>query len=108
MLVEDVAAAFECAISIQVALVEHSRDHGFAPRVRIGLHAAEARRSGRGYTGQALHQAARIAAVAEGGQILASAAAIELASRGDRADPPVEMSLKGFKGPVAVARIRWQ
>lgn len=104
---EDPAAAFDCAISIQVALVEHSRDHGFAPQVRIGLHAAEARRSGRDYTGRALHQAARIAAAAQGGEILASAAAVELASRGNRADPPVEMSLKGLKTSVQVARIRW-
>jgi class 3 adenylate cyclase len=104
---EDPAAAIDCAISIQVALVEHSREHGFAPQVRIGLHAADAQRSGREYAGRALHLAARIAAAAEGGQILASAAAVELAGRGDRAGPPVEMSLKGVKEAVQVTSIRW-
>src|SRR5207342_2253348 len=40
----DVASAVSCAREIQRRLAEHRRDHGFAPQVRIGLHAAEATR----------------------------------------------------------------
>ncbi len=62
-----------CAVAIQRALAEHRRTAGFAPVVRIGLHAGEAERDGTGYAGEAVHVAARIAGQAEGGQILASA-----------------------------------
>src|SRR4029077_7676643 len=34
--------ALDCACSIQRSLRDHRRDHGFAPRVRIGIHATEA------------------------------------------------------------------
>jgi tetratricopeptide (TPR) repeat protein len=34
--------AVECAVAIQRALQEHRRAHGFAPQVRIGVHAASA------------------------------------------------------------------
>lgn len=35
-------SALDCACSIQRSLRDHRRDHGFAPRVRIGIHATEA------------------------------------------------------------------
>ena len=34
--------AIECAVDIQQRLMRHRREHGFAPSVRIGLHAGEA------------------------------------------------------------------
>ena len=61
-----------CAVEIQRVLERHRIDHGFAPAVRIGLHEAEATREGDDYQGRGVHEAARIAALAEGGQILAS------------------------------------
>ena len=42
----DARSALGCAAAIQRALAEHRRDHGFAPQVRIGIHAAEATRVG--------------------------------------------------------------
>ncbi|MGH8924633.1 MAG: hypothetical protein ACRDWA_08380 [Acidimicrobiia bacterium] len=41
--------------------------------VRIGLHTAEANRHGADCTGVAVHVAARVAALASGGEILAAA-----------------------------------
>ncbi len=96
----------ECAIAIQQTLVEHRRTSGFALSVRIGLHAAEASRRGDDYSGVAVHVAARVAALAGDGEILAT---IEtLADAGDvPASDPREASLKGVTDPVSVASVVW-
>ena len=44
---ERASDGIECAVDIQRRLARHRREHGFAPRVRIGLHTAEATREGR-------------------------------------------------------------
>jgi class 3 adenylate cyclase len=62
----------QCAISIQRALLEQGESAGFAPSVRIGLHTAEANRRGTDYSGSAVHIAARVGALAQGGEILAT------------------------------------
>ena len=48
---------------------------GSEVRVRMAIHAGEARLEGRGYVGIEVHRAARIMAAAHGGQILLSEAA---------------------------------
>ena len=73
----DARAALGCAATIQRTLADHRRDHGFAPQVRIGVHAAEATRAGGDYEGAGVHAAARIAALAEGGEVLASVETVE-------------------------------
>jgi class 3 adenylate cyclase len=67
-----VRPALDCSVAIQRMLLEHRRRQGFAPQVRIGLHAAPAQRDGITYRGKGVHVAARIAALAEAGEILAS------------------------------------
>ena len=62
----------DCAIAIQRALRDHRANVGFAPPVRIGLHSAAANRRGTDYSGKGVHVAARVAALAEGGEILAT------------------------------------
>ena len=69
---EQPASAIECAVAIQRTLADHRRAHGFSPQVRIGLHTAKATRRGINYRGKGVHEAARIAALAEAGEILAS------------------------------------
>ncbi len=54
----DPRSALDCAILLQRTLDEHRREHGFAPRVRIGVHAAEATRRGGDFFGQGVHVAA--------------------------------------------------
>ena len=103
----DAAAAASCAVAIQRRLTEHRRKHGFAPQVRIGLHAAEATVIADDYAGLGVHEAARVGAIAEGGEILAtvstvSAAAIPFAFGQER-----EVSLKGLAEPVRVVAIDW-
>ena len=71
--------AVEAAVAIQRLLAEHSRDQGFAPSVRIGIHTDEATVDGSDYRGLGVHRAARVSATAEGDEIVASAAALEAA-----------------------------
>ena len=99
----------ECAVEIQRRLLRHRRDHGFAPRVRIGLHTAEATREGRGYLGRGVHLAARIGAAAAGDEILASSTVTEQAgaSRHSLSEPRT-LTLKGVGEPIEVRAIDWR
>ena len=98
--------ALACAVAIQRALAEHRRAHGFAPQVRIGVHAASATHEGLDYRGRGVNAAARVGALADGGEILATAQTAALA-------PTLPVSglrsvmLKGFADPVEVVLIHW-
>ena len=103
----DAGAAIRCATAIQRKLAEHRRNHGFAPRVRIGVHAAEASRVGRDYEGGGVHAAARIGALADGGEVIVSVETLD--GIGDvRAGEPREVELKGFAKPVQVVSVDWR
>ena len=103
---EDPASAVACAVAIQRRLAEHRREHGFAPQVRIGVHAADVSRHGAAYKGRGVHAAARIAGLAEGGEILASAAT-SAAVPAATASEPRSVELKGIAGPVEIVVIDW-
>lgn len=100
----DSTAALGCARAIQRALQLHRREHGFAPRVRIGLHAGGARRTAESYKGRGVHQAARIAALAQADEILASAATLA----GVPLPGARTVNLKGFTDPVTVCPVDWR
>lgn len=102
---EDAPAAVACAVKIQRMLAEHRRGHGFAPQVRIGLHATEATRAGSGFSGLGVHAAARIGSLADGGVILASEETLN--GLDVTLDEPREVSLKGLAEPVRVVRVPW-
>ncbi|MGQ0571629.1 MAG: adenylate/guanylate cyclase domain-containing protein, partial [Armatimonadota bacterium] len=104
----DAAAAVECAVAIQRTLADHRRGHGFSPQLRIGLHTAAATRAGQGYKGKGVHEAARIAALAEGEQIVASHETVNGAPTRFGASEPRTVSLKGFSEPVQVVTIDWR
>jgi class 3 adenylate cyclase len=98
--------AVDCAISIQRALRDHRDGTGFALAVRIGLHDAEANRRGADYSGVGVHVAARVAALAGGGEIVATAET--LAEAGDvAASAPREATVKGVSAALRVASIDW-
>ena len=103
----DARAALGCAATIQRTLADHRRDHGFAPQVRVGVHAAEATRAGGDYEGAGVHAAARIAALAEGGEVLASVETVE-GSGNAIAGEPREVSLKGLAKPARVVAVDWR
>ena len=110
--------ALECAIAIQEAIAEWNTGvgarHASPLRVRIGLNAgepiAEDDPDGRGdLFGTAVIRAARIAALAQGGEIMVANVVRELAEGkgfmfGDRG----EVALRGFDDPVRLFEVRWR
>jgi class 3 adenylate cyclase len=98
--------AIDCAISIQRALRDQRASAGFAVAVRIGIHTAEANRRGADFSGKGVHVAARVAALAGAGEILATDASI--AEAGDIvAVNRHEAAVKGVSAPVSIAAIVW-
>ena len=96
-----------CAAAIQRALARHRTEHGFAPSVRIGLHAGEATAREGDYFGSAVTRAARISAAAGADEVLVSADLLagcgqEVPVAGERT-----LELKGIAEPVAAVLIRW-
>ncbi len=98
-------AALGCAVAIQRTLAEHRQTHGFAPQVRIGVHAADATQVGRDFKGKGVHEAARISALAQGGEILASRQTIVPRFN---ASEPRTVSLKGISEPVEIVTVEWR
>jgi class 3 adenylate cyclase len=99
----------EAAVSIQRRLVEHRREHGFAPQVRIGLHTDEATLDGSDYRGKGVHLAARVGSAAGAEEIVMSSATLE--SAGELRYPvsePRTADLKGIGGAVELHTIEWK
>ena len=101
------AAALRCAVAIQRRLAEHRREHGFAPQVRIGLHASEALGVGQNYRGKGVHEAQRIAALASGGEILASEYTLNNLDAQFAISDSRQVPLKGITAPVTIVTIGW-
>ncbi|MGH2393496.1 MAG: adenylate/guanylate cyclase domain-containing protein, partial [Candidatus Limnocylindria bacterium] len=97
--------AIEAATAIRRTMRDHRRDHGFAPAIRIGLHAAEATKSGSGYSGRGVHIAARIASLAGPDEILTSEDVLAAAKREAAHGPLRTEQLKGIRAPVSLASI---
>jgi class 3 adenylate cyclase len=105
---ESPAQAVDCAIAIQRALADHRRRHGFAPRLRIGVHHTHARRRGITYRGRGVHVAARIAALAGDGEIVASAeTAVQVPPQVVRS-PVRSVTLRGLSDMVDIVTIEWR
>ena len=103
----DPERAAACAIAIQRSLAEHRRIHGFAPQVRVGLHAAEAQQAGGSYWGKGVHEASRIGELAGGGEIVASRATVEQLDGVSTSDGR-RVELKGIAEPVEVVYLSWR
>jgi predicted ATPase/class 3 adenylate cyclase len=74
------SACVAAAVEMQRALSAHHWPADYPVRVRMGIHSGEAAQTPVGLVGLEVHRAARIAAVAHGGQIVLSAAAAALLS----------------------------
>ena len=101
--------AVECAAAIQRALAEQELAESETVRVRMGLHAGAAIREEGDFFGRSVILAARIAAHAQGGEILISSALKELADECDVSfGGRRELELKGLSGTHEVFRASWE
>ena len=104
---DDPASALACAVGMQRAFAQQRDAFGFAPDVRVGVHEANALLSGRDYSGLGVHEASRIAGIAEAGEILTSEATARRGGAPVRAAArPTE--LKGLRAPIALESIAWE
>jgi len=104
----EASAAVTCAIEIQRALDRHRSDHGFAPSVRIGIHAADISDVDGSPAGAEVHRAARIGALAGADEILISRAVAGLLDVSITTDDWRSEEVKGFDRPVEVGRLPWR
>ena len=103
---ESARSAIDTAIAVQQAIREHRESSGDKVAVRIGLHTADATQRGADYSGIAVHVAARIGALAGGGEILASANTIAEAGEGQvTASNTRPEPIRGVTTPIDVATI---
>jgi class 3 adenylate cyclase len=102
--------ALECAIAMQRAFAAHDDEHPETPiRVRIGLNAGEPIAEEADLFGTAVILAARIAAQAQGGEIMVSDVVRQLvAGKGFLFSDRGEVALRGFEGPVRLYEVRWR
>lgn len=105
--------ALECAIALQRALHEEGlgADMEGLPnglRVRVGINAGEPIAEDDDLFGTAVIAAARIAALAEGGEILVANVVRELvAGKGFLFNDRGEQPLRGLEDPVRIWQLRW-
>lgn len=103
--------ALACAIDLQRAFAACNPGTAEAPvRIRIGLHVGEAIREADDFFGKAVVLAARIAAQARGGEILASSLLKEITeSVGEFCfEERRDLALRGLSGTYGVHPVTWQ
>jgi class 3 adenylate cyclase len=100
--------AANCAIDIQRTLGQHRVESGFAPEVRIGIHAAEVTETDESHTGLEVHKAARIAALAGGGEVLASANVARDLPADIKLSNHRTVKIKGVADSCEVVTLVWQ
>jgi class 3 adenylate cyclase len=103
-------AALRCAVALQHAFVAYSANHPDSLRVRIGLHVGETLREGDRFFGRSVNLAARVAAEADGEEIMASA---DLKARIPdpgplRFGPARSVRLKGIAEPQEIHQVAWR
>jgi adenylate cyclase len=86
--------AVQCSVDLQREL--HKRADGI--RVRIGIHAGKSVRRGDDLFGRNVAMAARVAAAADGGEVLVSESVRDACTDGFGFDDGRELELKGFSG----------
>ena len=102
-------AAFDSPVRAIASAVAIQRvvDAELPFHVRVGLHTADATEREGDYEGAGVHAAARIGALATGGEIVASRASVDGDMRYPISEPRAE-TLRGFEEPVEVVSIDWR
>jgi class 3 adenylate cyclase len=103
--------AVACAVKIQRAFAAHNQRYPERPiRVRMGLHLGEAIRDAERFFGKTVIVAARIAALAAGGEILVSSLLRQPVEQelGLSVSPPRQVQLKGLADTYTVHGVEWK
>ena len=95
-------AGLDCAVAAQNEFGSHDRR---LIAVRIGVHWAEVLHADGDFSGRGVHEAARIAALAVGGEILTSTATLTAANKDYQIKDSRRVELRGLPGDIAVASI---
>ena len=104
-----ITKAVECAVALQRAFAARNESAVEPLHVRVGLNAGQPIEDEGDLFGETVILAARIAAQAEGGEILASLAVRELcAGKGFLFADRGELALRGFEDPVGAYEVRWR
>jgi class 3 adenylate cyclase len=104
---ERTSSALDCAIALQRVLLRHRHENGFAPSVRMGVHAGDALDRGGNYGGREVHVAARVAGLAAADEILVTVSTTEQDATRTVSEPR-SVALKGVAEPVDVVRLDWR
>jgi len=96
------ASAVEAAVRIQRALEDEFVS------VRVGIHSGDALERGSDYAGRGVNVAARIGALAGGGEVLVSSETLDGAAIPYSLSAPRTVELKGFEESVPIAAIGWR
>ena len=104
-----VTRALECAVAMQRAVAAHNETAAERLLVRIGLNAGEPIAEEEDLFGTTVIRAARITAMAQGGEVLVADVVRQLAEGkgflfADRGEAP----LRGFDDPVRLYEVRWR
>jgi class 3 adenylate cyclase len=103
--------ALACAVAMQQAIDRHNRRGNDAPlSVRIGISTGEATEGEGDYYGDCIVEAARLCALAEGGQILATAVVQLIAGRHATQEfvSVGDLTFKGIPDPVPSVEVVWE
>jgi class 3 adenylate cyclase len=99
----------ECAVAPQSAFADRNNETSEPLSVRVGLNAGEPIADDGDLFGSSVILAARIAAKAQGGEVLASLAVRELCSgKGFLFADLGDHELRGFEDPVRVFEVMWK
>ncbi len=104
---EEPDAALTCACEMQRRLRRHQNEHGYAPSVRIGVHADEVNDRGDDLSGRGVHVAARVMAAADAREVLTTTSTLGVVSGEFATHDRRSLVAKGIEDPIEVATVDW-
>ena len=104
------SAALACAVAMQQSVERDNRDREHSVGLRVGLSGGEVTRDEADCFGDPVVEAARLCAICEGGQVLATAWVRLTAGRRGRHEYRSlgELTLKGLSDPVETVEVAWE
>ncbi|HXN59886.1 MAG TPA: AAA family ATPase [Acidimicrobiales bacterium] len=104
------SAALMCAVAMQQGVEQNNRGEAEAIGLRVGVSMGEVSREEGDYFGDPVVEAARLCAVCESGQVLATDVLRLIAGRRSRIEclPVGGLELKGLPGSVETVEVLWE